>query len=122
MKISIKNIFPLITVLLVLMVNTTNAASLPEFKVVSIKTSAICNSCKKRIETAVLKIDGVEDALLNTKTKILKVRYNTDKTNADAIRLVISNTGYDADDVKRNEDAYKQLPDCCQRDVPGMKH
>ncbi len=82
---------------------------------VSIKTSAICESCQKRIEKALLATPGVEAAVLNLNNKKVKVKYDPITINLDQIRLVISNTGYDADDVKRNEEAFKNLPDCCQK-------
>ncbi len=82
---------------------------------VSIHTSAICESCQKRIEKSLLATPGVEAAVLNLNNKKVKVKYDPLKINPDQIRLVISNTGYDADDVKRNEAAYKNLPDCCQQ-------
>lgn len=83
-------------------------------KVAKIKTSAICDMCKNRIELVVNNIDGVKKSLLNLNTKIVKVKYNTDKTSAQTIRQSISQAGYNADDVKRNAEAYEVLPGCCK--------
>lgn len=93
--------------------------NLPGSKVVNIKTSAICGMCKKKIEGAVKTVEGVEEAVLNMNSKQLKVKYNPEKTSPDQIRKVIADTGYHADDVKRNEDAYNKLPECCQRPIKG---
>lgn len=91
-------------------------------KVVNIKTSAICGSCKNRIEKALRTVNGVEEVVLNLNSKQVKVKYNPQDTNPDALRAVISKVGYHADDVKRDEAAYNLLPECCQRVVPGDKH
>jgi len=82
---------------------------------VSIKTSAVCESCKKRIEKAVLAVEGVEKASLNLGNKEIKVKYDPAKTSPEKIRSAVSGTGYDADDVKKNEQAYTKLPHCCQK-------
>lgn len=91
------------------------ATMLPKAKVVNVKTSAICSSCKKRIEAAVKSETGVVEAILNLNSKQLKVKYDSDKTSPEKIRTRISATGYNADDVKANPDAYHKLPACCQK-------
>jgi copper chaperone CopZ len=90
--------------------------------VVTIKTSAICGSCKKRIEKVLLATPGVEEAILNLNNKKVKVQFDPSKTNAAQLRQVIANTGYDADDVKKNEEAFTKLPECCQRPMEGDIH
>ncbi len=96
-----------------------SAAESQKSKVVSIKTSAICGSCKNRIEKAVKATDGVQEAMLNLNSKKIKIKYDPSKTNADKLRAVIAGTGYDADDVKKNEDAFGKLPMCCQKPMEG---
>ncbi|MFM2305896.1 MAG: hypothetical protein RLZZ367_565 [Bacteroidota bacterium] len=90
--------------------------------VVTIKTSAICGSCKARLEKAVKAVDGVEEALLNLNNKKMKIKYDPAKTSPERLREVISATGYDADDVKKNEQAFGKLPQCCQTPMPGDAH
>ena len=80
----------------------------------TIQTSAICESCKKRIEKVVKSTDGVEEANLNLNNKKLKVKYDPARVSPDQIRAVVSNSGYDADYIKKNEDAFAKLPHCCQ--------
>ena len=87
---------------------------------VFIKTSAECEQCKNRIEKALIFEKGVKDVHVDYKTKIAMVIYNKEKTNPEKIRTVISKIGYDADDVKAEEKAYKKLPECCKKE--GMKH
>lgn len=86
----------------------------PKSETVTIKTSAICNSCKNRIEKALKATEGVENVMLNLDNKKVKVKFNPEKVSAEKIREVIANTGYNADDVKRTDEAYSKLPRCCQ--------
>jgi copper chaperone CopZ len=81
---------------------------------IEIKTSAICGHCKENIEGALKKVDGVVKSTLDVDTKIATVEFDSQKTNADDIRKTISNTGYHADEVKRDARAYKRLPKCCK--------
>jgi len=91
-----------------------------EDEVVKIKTSAVCDMCKQKIEDRLRYEKGVQKVTLDVKTKIVTVVYKKDKTNADKIRTAISKIGYDADDVKANSKAYKKLDNCCQK-TPSSK-
>ena len=86
---------------------------------VFIKTSAECEQCKTRIEKALVFEKGVKDVHVDYKTKIATIIYNKEKTSPEKIRVAISKSGYDADDVKAEEKAYKKLPECCKKE--GMK-
>lgn len=81
---------------------------------VNIKTSAECDMCKTKLETEVGRMKGVKSVNLDLTTQVVTVVYNNTKTAPDKIRTVISNTGYDADDVKANNRAKNKLPDCCK--------
>ena len=83
-------------------------------KVVKIKTSAICDMCKNRIELAVNNLEGVKKSLLNLDSKVIKVKYNTDKLSETDIRAAIADAGYDADDMPKNLEAFEVLPGCCK--------
>lgn len=98
--------------LLFLLVSTSAMAG---NKVVKIKTSSICGMCKNRIELTVNNLDGVKKSMLNLDTKIIKVKYNTDKLSATDIRAAIADVGYDADDMPAVQAAYAVLPNCCKK-------
>jgi mercuric ion binding protein len=89
---------------------------------VTILTTAICESCKARIERALKSTDGVIEANLNLDNKKIKVKFNPDKITVDQIRTVIANTGYDADNVKHSETAFNNLPHCCQKAGGACEH
>lgn len=91
---------------------------------VTIKTPTVqCESCKKRIEGYLKREDGVQKATVDFKKHVTKVTYVTERTNVENIKAAIANAGYDADDVKAEEEAYKRLPKCCKKpeDGGGMK-
>jgi len=80
-----------------------------------IQTSAICESCQNRIETALNKLSGVKSASLNLDDKKVTVVYNPKKITVEDIKKAISEAGYDADDVNANQGAYNKLPGCCKK-------
>lgn len=84
-------------------------------KVLKIKTSAICDMCKARIETGMKKIKGINKTVLDVKSKVLTVNYNPDKISPDEIRDAVNKIGYDADSQSADPKAYKMLPKCCRK-------
>lgn len=83
-------------------------------KEIKITTSAVCGMCKTRVEEGLAFEKGVKDVVLDLDTKVLKVVYNTKKTNEEQILTKINNMGYDANDTKANPEAYNKLPACCK--------
>jgi copper chaperone CopZ len=89
-----------------------------ETQEVKIKTSAVCQMCKKKIERDLSYEKGVVSSTLDVETKILTVTYNPQKTNPAKIKKAVTKTGYDADDLPAKPKAYKKLPECCKKDNP----
>lgn len=81
---------------------------------VEIQTSAICEMCQYAIEKALAYEKGVKSADLNLDNKVITVVYNSNKTDAQTIRKRISLTGYNADTIARDAQAYEDLPNCCK--------
>ncbi len=99
---------------------TISAQSSSKYSEVKIKTTAQCGMCEERIETAMAFEKGIKSSELDLDTKILTVVYKTGKTNNEKIRLAVTKLGYVADDMKKDEKAYKSLPGCCKLpDDPG---
>ena len=86
---------------------------------IKIQTSAECGSCKTRIEEGLNYTKGVKFAELDLATKIVTVGYSPKKISEAEIKKVISEIGYDADEVKANPASVKELPMCCR--PGGMK-
>jgi cation transport ATPase len=90
----------------------------PELSLAKIKTSAVCDMCKQNLERAMAYEKGVKKSSLDVSTAVLSVWYNPKKTNTHRIKSAISQSGFDADDVKSNPRAYEKLNDCCKKHNP----
>lgn len=76
--------------------------------------AVVCGMCRSNIRKALLAIDGIDDVKVDTKAKKTTVKYSSNLVGIEKIKETISNAGYDADDVKRNPEAYEKLDDCCK--------
>jgi len=107
-----------LTVLCTMMFGGTACSQDKKIETIKIKTSAMCNQCKDRIEGGMAFEKGVKDVSLDVETKIVTIKYNTKSTTPDELRKKISKLGYDADDVPCDKVAYEKLPPCCKKDAP----
>lgn len=73
-----------------------------------------CGTCKKNIETALKKVDGVNSIDVSVKEKVATVNFDKSKINLDKIETEITHVGYDANSKKKDEAAYEKLADCCK--------
>jgi mercuric ion binding protein len=80
-----------------------------------------CDMCKKKIETYLMRQNGIKAVKVDVKKKITAVQWITDRTNIEEIKTMIANIGYDADDVAAEETAYKRLPPCCKKPAVEVK-
>ncbi|MCC2548675.1 heavy-metal-associated domain-containing protein [Hymenobacter sp. BT175] len=80
-----------------------------------VKTSAVCEMCKARLEKAMAYEKGVQAASLDVPTQMLTITYRPGKTDAGKLRTAVRQTGYDADDQLAEARAYERLPDCCKK-------
>ncbi|WP_375446659.1 heavy-metal-associated domain-containing protein [uncultured Fibrella sp.] len=99
---------------------TTLLATDDKDKEVKIKTSAICEMCKARIERNLAFEKGVKEATLDVDTKVVTIKYNPAKTDVTKLKANITKTGYDADEVAADPKGYDKLPSCCKKG--GMAH
>ena len=83
---------------------------------VKIKTSAVCKMCKATIERQLAFTKGVQNSNLDVASKVVTVAYNPKKTNVEAIKKAINESGYDADEMPADVKAYNKLEDCCKKD------
>lgn len=98
----------------------TSAQAKKTSQTVTIQTPTVqCESCKKRIEEFLKRDEGVIKSTVDFKKHVAKVTFYTDRTNVENIKTAIANAGYDADDVKAEEEAYKKLPKCCKKPEDG---
>jgi len=82
-------------------------------KIETLKVSGNCDLCKARIEKAA-KLDGVSKADWNTKSKVLTVTYDPDKTNRNQIGKKVADAGHDNGKNMADIQAFNALPGCCK--------
>jgi copper chaperone CopZ len=92
-----------------------------ETKTIEIKTSAVCEMCKERIERELVFEKGVKQVNVNLQANLITVTYRTDKTSPEKLRAAIAKMGYWADEVPADENGFKKLPQCCQKEGCGKK-
>ena len=78
--------------------------------------SMVCGSCAKTVQDAVAKVDGVKEVNVDIKAKTVQVKFVSEVTNLGNIEKAITDAGYDANDRKRNAEAYEKLDKCCKID------
>lgn len=75
-----------------------------------------CTMCKSTIEKAALSVEGVSKAEWHVDHKRIDVDYDDTKADVMDVHRAIAASGYDTDKIGGNEEAYKELPSCCQYD------
>ena len=75
-----------------------------------------CKMCNKTIETSALSLDGVHKAIWDVKTKQIDLVYDDQLVELTTIHNTIASSGYSTDLVDLNQEAYDNLPMCCQYD------
>jgi copper ion binding protein len=76
----------------------------------------ICGTCVRTVTSAVEKLDGVRTVKVDLKKKTATVTYASTKVSVDQLEKAIADAGYDANNLKRNPDAYEKLDSCCKVD------
>ena len=79
-------------------------------------SSMVCGKCAKTIEKAVYAVEGVKEVEVDVDKKTVLVSYVPARTNVETLEMAISDAGYDANNRKRNPDAYEKLEACCKID------
>ena len=75
-----------------------------------------CKMCKKTIETSALSLDGVHKANWDVKTKLIDLVFDEQLVELMTIHNTIAASGYSTELVDLNQEAYDNLPLCCQYD------
>ncbi len=93
---------------------------------VTIKSENLkCWDCKKLLDEYLDKANGtqMEKGMIQRRYNLIKgeirIQYWPDRTNPNLIKTVMANAGFDADEIKATEDAYKLLPPSCKRAADG---
>lgn len=107
--------------------NQLNAASNPilaELEIVSDSTTESfkvygnCGKCKRTIEGSLNDQEGIYSSNWDKETKIIEVNYDSSLISLDEIKMKITSVGYDTEEQRATEEAYKGLSGCCQYERP----
>ena len=86
-----------------------------QLETVTIKAGTmVCGKCAKTISKAVYAIEGVKDVNVDVDKKMVAVKFVPLQTNLEMLERAITDAGYDANDKKRDADAYEKLDECCK--------
>lgn len=86
-------------------------------EVATIKANTmVCKTCANTIEKAVYRVEGVKEVNVSVDKKLVEVKFIPLQTNLEFIESAITEAGYDANDKKRDADAYEKLDACCKID------
>ncbi len=108
-----KHIIPIFFFLLIL--SSTGCKKDDNLKTTLIKSNTIgCDHCVESIKKAVYDLEGVKEVNVDLEVKTIEVKYLPTQTNSETIEIAITRAGYNANDRKRDLDAYENLPDCCK--------
>lgn len=79
----------------------------------SVRVAGNCDMCKKRIEQAARKIQGVYLATWNPTSELLTVKYDKDNVQLADIEKAIAAIGHTTEHQEADQKAYSALPKCC---------
>lgn len=116
-----KNQIKIICLLLFTIASFNSLTAKGKFKTEAFKVSGNCNMCKQNIEASV-KVAGVEAALWNPDSKLLRVKYDPTQISIEKIHEYVAAAGYDTDKLKANDSAYFNLAKCCQYRTNSCSH
>lgn len=106
----------LIGILILGLLLTSCEKNPPKLETTTIRASTmVCGQCEKIIKKAVYAVEGVKEVEVDLDAKTVMVRFVPLQTNVQTLERAITDAGYDANDQKRNPDAYANLPECCKQ-------
>lgn len=76
--------------------------------------TVICDLCKERIETGLVKTAGIISVNVDPEAKMGHVNYDADQLDQSGVELAIAAIGYQANETLADPEAYAALPDCCR--------
>ena len=75
-----------------------------------------CEQCQKRIQKAAFSVAGVKSASWDIESHQMAVIINEEKCSLLDVKTAIAKVGYDTDEVKATDEIYDKLHSCCQYD------
>ena len=82
------------------------------------KVYGVCGLCENRIETAAKTVEGVITAHWDQHTWLMELTFDASKTDVLKVEQAIADAGHDTEQVRATDEAYNNLPACCQYERP----
>ncbi len=78
------------------------------------KVAGNCGMCETRIENAATSVDGVLAADWDKETKMIDVKFDSEKVDTHKVHMAIAKVGHDTKMHKASDEVYDKLPGCCK--------
>ncbi|MBI5020961.1 MAG: heavy-metal-associated domain-containing protein [Ignavibacteriales bacterium] len=105
----------LILPIILLVFLSFNCVKQAQLETVMIHSSGIgCSHCEDNIKNAIYALEGVKEVNVDLEKKNIEVKFVPTQTNLQTIEITLTRAGYDANDKKRDPDAYDNLDECCK--------
>jgi copper chaperone CopZ len=102
-----------LTLILTILMLSMNFAYSATPKEISIQTNLHCESCAQKIEKGLSKVGGVINPKADVKSKVVTIKYDSDKTDGGKLTKAIADMGYKTEIIKNDE--------CCTTDKKAKK-
>ena len=108
----------------IISVNAVSAQSAKAEWVILKSNNLKCWECKDVLDKYLTKEkENTEGGIVQWKINLLqgeiRIQFLPDRTSADDLRTSVNNAGFDTDNEKALDDAYKKLPPSCKRAADG---
>ena len=97
----------------------TATTSSKGYEHLDIRTSTVCEMCEKTIEENLIYEKGVKSVAVDLAKSEIHVEYDPKRNTPEKLRKAVAKMGYMADDIPGDEEAFKKLPLCCQKEGCG---
>ena len=101
-------------ILLALVFITVTTVTAQTEKKETFKVAGNCGMCETRIEKAAKSVDGVLSADWDKETKMIEVKFDSDKVAIQKVDMAIAKVGHDTKMHKASDEVYNKLPGCCK--------
>ena len=81
---------------------------------ITFQTDGVCGMCEKRIESALLDMNGVWTADWDRETHATYVVYNPKKVSEMDLHKAVATVGHDTPKVKAKDEDYAKVHACCK--------
>ena len=108
----------------IISVNAVSAQSAKAEWVILKSNNLKCWECKDVLDKYLTKEkENTEGGIVQWKINLLqgeiRIQFLPDRTSADDVRTSVNNAGFDTDNEKALDEAYKKLPPSCKRAAEG---